>query len=261
MRTGGAAGRCLAALAVTALTGGCEPPAEAPPPPRLVFSETEYDFGRVSQGSAVEHRFVFRNEGGTPLSVIKLRTACDCEATLVGDEVQPDAVGVVVARCDLDAVYGPQRRTVTVFSNDPAQRAVMLVLRGAVLLEAAADPPQVYLGKVPSGAPRVGAVVLRRGSEGVHFGKPRTDAPQLTAKLTEAGDGTGTVWLTFGTAPGTPPGPFTAQVRVPTSSARHPAIVLPVAGIVTLDAPFPPEPVATGRDRAISPCPTTRSLP
>ena len=38
--------------------------------PRIVFPETSYDFGTITQGSNVSHTFVVRNAGDAPLKLI-----------------------------------------------------------------------------------------------------------------------------------------------------------------------------------------------
>jgi len=60
-------------------------------PPHVAFRETTYDFGRVAQGVPVEHLFPFANSGGSDLSVMSLRAACDCQASLVGNAALPPA--------------------------------------------------------------------------------------------------------------------------------------------------------------------------
>jgi hypothetical protein len=226
---------------LAALLGGCDEVGLAPAaPPRLAFAETTYDFGRVVQGTPVEHRFALTNQGGTDLTIMNLRTAYDCQATLIGGaEIAPQGAGAVQARFDSGAVYGPQRRTITVYSNDPSQRAVMLTVTGEVLLDVAADPPRVYLGVVPPGAPALRAVALRAGSDGVHIGPPQVEAPQLTVQLADAADGDAAALLMIGTARDAPSGPFSATVRVPTTSPSHPVLRIAVTGIIAADAPTP----------------------
>ena len=215
--------------------------AGAPPlPPTLSFAETAYDFGRAAQGTPIEHRFAFANDGGTDLTIINLRTGCDCDAAVVdGREIGPHGSGAVRVRCATDAVYGPQRRTITVYSNDPTHRTTVLTLTGEVGLDVAPDPSQVYLGVVPPGAPLLHAVALRTGSDAIRLGAPQSDAPQLTLQLDAASDGTAAATLSIGTAADAPPGPFSTIVRVPTTSAQHPMLRIPVAGIIAATAPMP----------------------
>ena len=218
------------ALALLLLVGCAgEPPAPVAPP-HLAFAATAHDFGRVPQGAAVEHEFAFVNDGGATLSVTDLRTACDSEATLVGPgDLPPGGHGAVRARFDTNAAPGPQRRTVTVYSNDPTQRAVLLTLTGTVALEAAADPARVYLGPVPPGAERLREVALRAGNDALRFVGASSGAPQLSVRVVDGSDGR---MLVIGTAADAPPGPFTAVVRVHTTSPSRPTVEVPVAGIV-----------------------------
>ena len=216
-------------------------PDAASPPPKLAFAQSSYDFGRVVQGTAVEHRFAFTNDGGTDLTIMNVRSAYDCAASVIGgNEIAPRAQGAVDARFDTDAIYGPQRRTITVYSNDPLQQAIMLTLTGEVVLDVAADPAQVYLGIVPPGIPVLREVALRSSDENVRIYPPQADdAPQLVVQLADAPDASAAAIVDIGTAVHAPPGKFSAIVRIPTTSARHPVVRVAVAGIVALDAPTP----------------------
>jgi hypothetical protein len=229
------------------LLAACQPTAEAPSaPPKLTFAQTVHDFGRVAQGTPVEYRFPFVNDGGADLTIINLRAACDCEATLEGGpEVAPRAAGAVRGRFDTDAVYGSQRRTITVYSNDPTQHAVMLTLSGEVVLDVAADPPQVYLGVVPPNVPLLREVALRSGSETLRIGTPHSEAAQLTLQLAAAAPHSGAAAiLAIGTAPAAQSGPFSGVVQIPTTSPQHPVLRITVSGIIDPAAPTPRPPGA-----------------
>jgi hypothetical protein len=250
--------RARSVLIVALLVSSCDQLGlgEAPAPkapPRLAFTETSFDFGRVAQGTPVEHHFTFVNEGDATLSIIDVRAACDYDATLLGgSDVAPRAGGAVRGRFDTNAVFGPQRRTITVASNDPAQRTVLLTITGEVVLDVAADPAQVYLGTVPPGVPAVRAVAVRTGGDAVRIGTPQSDAPQLALRLDDVPDGTAAAILAIGTAPDAPSGPFTAEVRVPTSSPQHPTVRVAVSGIVDPAAP-PPRPLVDSAPPAPEP--------
>jgi hypothetical protein len=184
----------------------------------------------------VEHIFNFVNQGGVPLTIMELRAGCDSEATLVGGtEIAPGDGGGVRLRFDTTAAHGAQRRTVTVYSNDPAQRAIVLGLDGDVALDVAAEPPEVYLGTVPPGTTVLREVALLSG-DGARFAAPATDAPQVTTQVIETPAG---ARLVIGTAPDAPLGPFTATIRVPTTSAMRPVLRIDVAGTVAADAARP----------------------
>jgi hypothetical protein len=236
------------ALWLALLLGACQPTAEAPPaPPRLAFAETAYDFGRVAQGTPVDHHFPFVNAGGTDLTIINLRATCECEATLQGGrDHAPGGGGTVRGRFDTEALYGPQRWTITVYSNDPVQRTVTLSVSGEVVLDVAADPAQVYLGVVPPGVAALREVALRAGDDSIRVGAPQSDAAQLALRLDDTRDGSNlAATLTVGTAPDAQPGPFWTVVRLPTSSPQHPIVRVAVSGVIDPAAPTP-RPLSVG---------------
>ena len=82
-------------------------------------------------------------------------------------------------------------------------------------------------------------MALRTGNDAVRIGVPQADTPQLVLRLDPAPDGSAAAILAIGTAPNAPPGPFKADVRVPTTSARHPVVRVAVAGTIDAAAPTP----------------------
>jgi hypothetical protein len=232
-----AARRVLLALLLLA---ACERAPEPAAPPRLVVTEPAHDFGQLPQGAPIEHAFDLGNGGGAPLTIIDLRAACDCTATLDGPHDLPAGVHAVLRlRCDTSNAPGPQRRTVTVISNDPEHRALVLSVTGTVALVAAADPSRVYLGTVAAGSEAVRLVALRAGNDGVRFLGVEGGPPQLHAHLEDLESGP---TLVLDTTADAPLGPFQTVLRVHTTSAARPAIEIPVAGIIAA----PTTPTASG---------------
>ncbi len=224
--------RALLGLLATTCLSACRGADSAPPsaPPRLHVEQPAYDFGRLPQGAPIEHAFTVYNRGGAPLTIRTVRSACECEVTIEGaSDVPPGASTAVRARCRTDASAGPQRRTVTVYSNDPDTPAALLLLTGTVALEAVAEPAQVYLGTVPPGASAVRQVALRSGSDNLRFVGARSDAAQLSVRLVDTPEGRA---LALGTAPDAAPGPFDAVVHVYTTAPTRPVVDVRVAGII-----------------------------
>jgi hypothetical protein len=46
--------------------------------PKMIFAETEFDFGTITQGTAVEHVFKFTNTGEAPLVIVSAKSSCGC---------------------------------------------------------------------------------------------------------------------------------------------------------------------------------------
>ena len=46
--------------------------------PVISFTETEFDFGTIEQGTKVEHVFKFKNTGDAPLVIVDAKSSCGC---------------------------------------------------------------------------------------------------------------------------------------------------------------------------------------
>jgi len=46
--------------------------------PKIEFEESEFDFGTIEQGTAVEHIFKFKNTGEAPLVIVDAKSSCGC---------------------------------------------------------------------------------------------------------------------------------------------------------------------------------------
>lgn len=76
-------------------------------PPRISFSQMEYDFGEVHElGGAVQYRFVYTNTGGRPLLLTDVKTTCGCTSPSWSKEpVMPGKSGYI------DVQFDPRDRT------------------------------------------------------------------------------------------------------------------------------------------------------
>lgn len=221
-----------------ALCWGCAFPEEGhapPPPPRVDFAELRHDFGRVEQGAVVEHAFRLTNEGGSPLVIENLRTACGCAAVASSGEVASGEAAVVEIRCDTGDVFGSQRRTVTVHTNDPERAATVLELQGEVSLDVAADPVRLYAGRVRPGD-RVRREILVLAADSVRIESVVSGGGPLAVASSELADGRRGRAVRLHVAADAAPGPFRQEVLVRTSSARHPVLRIPVTGRVDGEA-------------------------
>ena len=127
--------------------------ASAPaPPPRIAFATSVHDFGAIEQGNAIAHTFAFSNRGGVDLTIDKLRSGCGCEASIDVDRVvPPGATANVRVQCDTKTSSGKQRRTVSIYSNDPVQPVTVVRLVGTVRADATLAPSTFYTGRVHRG--------------------------------------------------------------------------------------------------------------
>ena len=51
---------------------------DSPTNPKMDFETTEWDFGEIDQGVAVEYAFKFKNSGTDPLIITNAKGSCGC---------------------------------------------------------------------------------------------------------------------------------------------------------------------------------------
>jgi hypothetical protein len=212
---------------------GCSPSEPPAAPPKIVFQETTHDFGRTAQGTEVTYTYAFHNAGGLDLSIDNVRGSCGCTVAAPSSRIlHPGEDGSIAVALDTARESGRQTRTITVYSNDPAQPVTTLSLVGDVDAEVAADPPELYVGHLRRGqAARNEVRLLAADNVSVSTveGRKITDA-----SLRTVASGT---YIRVAIKPDAPPGRFRDMVTVRTNSTRQPLLTIPVVGVVDADTP------------------------
>ncbi len=86
--------------------------------PQITFEETEYNFGDINQGDKVEHTFVFKNNGSSPLILSNVMTTCGCTAPNWSREpIAPGATSEIHVVFNSSGKMGAQNKVITVMSN------------------------------------------------------------------------------------------------------------------------------------------------
>ncbi len=230
----------ISLIASAVLCGACGQERDVAPP-RLVFEETSHDFGRLEPGAAAEHLFRFRNEGDLELTIDQLRSGCACTAALRAPRaVPPHGSGQILARLDTTNLAGPQRATITVYSNDPARRTATLTLAAEIAAAVVIDPPQLYLGPVGRGARVASAATVRALNERVRLGAVIAGGLRFAVQARDLADGRRGKTLDFVIAADAPLGPFEQVVEVHVESGAPSPLRLPVVGTVLPDVTVSP---------------------
>lgn len=101
--------------------------------PKIKFRETAWNFGKIKQGKAVSHEFVFTNEGDATLVIRRVTTTCGCTAALVSDEkVAPGEEGRIEVKFDTRGYGGQIGKLVYVESNDPKEPQKQLEVKADI---------------------------------------------------------------------------------------------------------------------------------
>lgn len=96
--------------------------------PKIKLAETTFDFGTVTQGTAVKHIFKFKNVGTDTLKIEQVRSSCGCTAAESSKIIPPQKDGQIEVNFNTASQMGKVSKTVYIFSNDveTSQRSVSI---------------------------------------------------------------------------------------------------------------------------------------
>ena len=101
--------------------------------PNISFDKEVFNYGKVTEGDKVKHVFKVSNTGKAPLEIKRVRASCGCTAVVLKEKkLAPGASTEIEATFDTSRRSGPQKKTITVQSNDPNRPVVRLRLEGVV---------------------------------------------------------------------------------------------------------------------------------
>jgi len=220
--------------------------------PKAAVEGKDYDFGSVLNGVPVAHVFKIHNAGTGTLVIRSVQTSCGCTAAKpTRSDLAPGEDSDIAVSFDTSFDQGPATRTVTVSTNDPAAKQIVLTLKGDVKVQVEAAPAQVAFGDVKYGAPQSRQVILNdlvagQDPHAAQSFKVRslTNAnPNL--KVTEAPrtDGKAGAVLTVALLKTMPVGAFDDTIKVATSRAP---VDITVFGTVQGDLTVKPAQVSFG---------------
>ncbi len=96
--------------------------------PVLTFPDTAHSFGTIKEGEKVEHDFVFKNTGRSPLIIAGADATCGCTVpTFTHEPVPPGGTGILKVLFSSEGKHGHVVKAVTVKSNAyPATKVVTI---------------------------------------------------------------------------------------------------------------------------------------
>jgi hypothetical protein len=151
--------------------------------PRLTFESPVHDFRKVSQGTVINHTFVFRNTGDAPAVVERVTSSCGCTVANVSSKViQPGKSGEIKASFDSTDFSGPVAKEVFVYMNTPRKPVQTLTLKGIVIEEITVSPKQLMFGTVKPGVRTEASLSIENnGKKTVRITSIKCGIPQITA--------------------------------------------------------------------------------
>lgn len=72
---------------------------EAPATTTVEWASTNHDFGVITQGTPVSHKFMIENTGNMPLEIMSVKPSCSCTvADYTKEAIAPGESGYIVAQ-------------------------------------------------------------------------------------------------------------------------------------------------------------------
>ena len=108
-------------------------PTELANAPKIVFSQTEYDFGTIKQGDKVTYEYKFKNEGKSDLIIRKVKATCGC--TVPNPEkmvIKPGEESFIKATFNSAGKKGHQSKPITITTNDPNNSSMVVKIVGNI---------------------------------------------------------------------------------------------------------------------------------
>lgn len=231
LRSRTAAAPTLAALTAALLAAGAASAA-----PAISVMPPEIDFGRVEQQEAHSGEFVIRNQGDQPLKILDVSTSCGCTAASPGKaELAPGESTKLEITFNSKDFQGPQHKTVTIRTNDPARPVVEVTVLADVHSALMITPPtkSITFGNVLFG---------QGGDQELYLSSDDVDNLQITPKsfpdnlfemsVVPGKDDRQKV-LKIHLRDDAPVGPFREVVALSTNVPDHPTVEIETSGIVT----------------------------
>jgi len=213
-----------------------------------------FDFGQLDATEEGSHDFVFTNKGTRPLTLSRGHTTCRCTVGEIADSMVAPGESTTVrvtwnASKSPHLVTGHTRQSVTVNTNDPNRREVILTITGT-LTEAVHMDPNVEFGHFAANEPvtresRILCSLPKLALEifGYEFTKEDLakffeiqTRPMTVDELIKEKRGSSGVLVTITAKPGLPPGRFQQRILLRTN-LPHPKdeIELDLSGSVGKD--------------------------
>ncbi len=103
--------------------------------PVMKLQSNTVDFGKLPQNASADVEFFFTNEGKSDLIIRHVKSGCGCTALMPTENViKPGAQGSVKAQFHSGGYKGQIYKNIFVYTNDPRNAEVMLMIKGEVLV-------------------------------------------------------------------------------------------------------------------------------
>jgi hypothetical protein len=208
--------------------------------PKAVFPETVIDVGAVNKGERASHEFAVDNEGDEVLEITQVKPSCGCTVAEYDKTVKPGGSGKITAVVDTTNFKGPIAKSVKVFTNDPVNPQINLVIKADIKTHVEVEPGYARFVAV-YGEPNAKSVqkVWSREKPDLQILGAKSPYPHVKVSFAEAtadereGGISGRQWrVTVELDADSPVGPMADYIDVTTDHPDRQTIRIPVSGFV-----------------------------
>ena len=218
--------RLIVFLTFSLLFASCGPqhPVVTSSGPRVVFSESQFEFGEVLSGTVVEHDFALHTTGAVPTRIEKVSMTTPLLVTQMPHDVLPGSEGKIHFKLDTANLEGPFEGTILVYLNDPALPQARLSFSGHIVPAIELSPrPAFFVAGQRGKANRASIEIVNHESEPLRVEKIEHPAERFTTKLEALKPGQH-YRLTLALKPDGPGGRAADSILITTSSKRMPVL-------------------------------------
>jgi len=95
-----------------------------------------WDFGKVKQGSILEHIFELKNESEATLIIKEVRPSCGCTASVVSVyEIPPGEISKIGVKFNTKSYSGDVKQFIYVHTNNPIEPIIKFTVKATVIKE------------------------------------------------------------------------------------------------------------------------------
>lgn len=216
------------------------------PSPAIVINTPVFNFGKVREGSIVEHEFKIQNQGNATLEVEKIYPACGCTvAVLSSDSIASGGEGSIKVTFDTEGFNGFKAKNIRIYTNDPQKPSSVVSLEGEVIPDIVVEPYRISFGNIRKGDKReIRAVVKPSGVKNTKILEVTSRNKNIVIRELDLKDGAKEIFVSL--SPEVPIGVFRADVVIKTSDSENPIVPLPIFARIDGDLKFEPSDLGFG---------------
>ena len=208
------------------LSATVSPGAAGADAPRVVVSETRFQFGRILAGATLDHEFVLKNVGTAPLKIGRVDLTPPLVVTRMPVWVAPETETRITVRLDTAGLRGRYHGEVHIIVGDSDEAAATLAVAGEIVPRVEVSPAPAFFLAARRGEVRQASVeIINHEREPLAIESITHAQDRFTTTLETVEEGQ-RYRLTLRLKPNGPGGRHSEPIVIHTSSRNEPAITV-----------------------------------